>query len=93
MFDCLPAIPNSSFYGSKTNAKEKTKYTLFSGLCSECEVAMASLSMCFRVDTDFFQNAACMDVDFFSTAKKLCVLKNNRLSVDVAYDKPLKMNK
>ena len=69
----MPAIPNSSFYGSKTNAKEKTKNTLFSGLCYECEVAMASLSMRFRVDADLFQNAALVDADLFQNAARVDV--------------------
>ena len=32
---------------------------------SKCDVGMASLSMRFRVDADFFQDAARVDVDFF----------------------------
>ena len=31
----------------------------------KCDVGMASLSMRFRVDADFFQDAARVDVDFF----------------------------
>ena len=50
----------------------------------KCEVAMASLSMRFRVNADLFQNVARVDVDFFSMAKKICVFKNTRLRLDVA---------
>ena len=51
----------------------------------KCEVAMASLSTRFLADANFFHNAARVDIDFFSTAKNLCVSKNTRLRLDVAF--------
>ena len=51
---------------------------------AQSDVGMASLSMRFRVDADFFQDAARVDVDFFSTAKKIFVFENTRLRVDIA---------
>ena len=63
LHDCVTA---SSLHRRPITSTWQTILLHYSSLrMLKCDVGMASLSMRFRVDADFFQDAARVDVDFF----------------------------